>query len=213
MLPVSIEGVRRNFGISSAYMYTVTLIDETGRRIFPVGAERHEALPIVAALHDLALPRPQPINVLVDTLRLHGVTLKEVRLEHSSMVPVHYIFSVTLLWHNSNTGEIEQKLDMCPGDALGLALLMHCPILLSDDLAELGITLAAGQTPELYMIGDLLKREGVTLPEGKNRAWATAKYPCARPSSKSSRLPSWAKHHLSLKKTWSSEKRPTWPFS
>lgn len=45
MVPVSIEGVRRNFGISSVFMYTVTLLDEAEQRIFPVGVERHEAPP------------------------------------------------------------------------------------------------------------------------------------------------------------------------
>ena len=72
MIPVSIEGVRRNFGISSVFMFTVTLIDETGQRIFNVGLERHEALSIVAALHNLPLPRPQTINVMVNTLKLRS---------------------------------------------------------------------------------------------------------------------------------------------
>ncbi|GAC1397718.1 MAG: hypothetical protein NVSMB49_03960 [Ktedonobacteraceae bacterium] len=43
---------------------------------------------------------------------------------------------------------------------------MNSPLLLSDTLAQRGITLAEGQTPELHQINDLLKREGITLPEG-----------------------------------------------
>jgi hypothetical protein len=74
MILVSIEGVRRNFGENSAFHYTITLIDETGQRLFVFGIERQEALPIVAALHDLSLPRPQTINVMVDTLKLHGIS-------------------------------------------------------------------------------------------------------------------------------------------
>jgi bifunctional DNase/RNase len=161
MVPVRIEGVRRNFGISSVYMYTVTLIDETGQHIFNLGVERHEALPIIAALHHLTLPLPQTINVMTDTLKLHGVTLAEVHLEQVSLSPT-YLFSATLLWHSANKSQVVQKLDMRPGDALGLALLMGCPLLLSDELAQqLGVTLAQGQTPELYLINDLLKREGI----------------------------------------------------
>ncbi len=147
------------------------------------------------------------IHVMVDTLKFHGVALEEVRLEHVSISPI-YLFSTALLWRNGS----EQKLEMRPGDALGLALLMECPLLLTDELERFLVTLTEGQTPELYLINDLLRREGITLTEGKNCAWATAKHPCAMPSSKSSRTPSWAKHHLSLKKTWSSEKRLTWPF-
>jgi bifunctional DNase/RNase len=176
MIPVSIEGVRRNFGISSVYMYTVTLTDESGQRIFPVGVERHEALPIVAALHHLSLPRPQTINVMVDTLTFHDVTLEEVRLERVSLSPV-YLFSTALCWRDGDESKRVQELDLRPGDALGLALLMHCPILLSDELAKLGIHLSEGQTSELYMIYDLLKREGITLPEGKKLRLGHSKTP------------------------------------
>ena len=177
MVPVSIEGVRRNFGISSVYMYTVTLVDETQQRFFNVGVERHEALPIVAALHNLTLPRPQTVNVMVDTLKLHGLTLEEVRLEHVSLSPI-YLFSATLLWCNGNNSQIVQKLDTRPGDALGLVLLTDCPLLLSDELAQqLGVTLAEGQTPELYLINDLLKREGIALPQGKKLRLGYSKTP------------------------------------
>ena len=176
MVPVSIEGVRRNFMISSVYMYTVTLIDETRERIFNIGVERHEALPIVAALHNLTLPRPQTINAMVDTLKLHGVILEEVRIERVSLSPI-YLFSTVLRWRNSDKSETVQELDMRPGDALGLALLMDCPIFLSDELARGFIQLAEGQTPELYMINDLLKREGITLPEGKKLRLGFSKAP------------------------------------
>jgi bifunctional DNase/RNase len=58
---------------------------------------------------------------------------------------------------------------MRPGDAIGLALLMESPLVLSDDLAQqTGTTSADGKSPELYMIDGLLKREGIVLPEGKN---------------------------------------------
>ncbi|MEO8953674.1 MAG: bifunctional nuclease domain-containing protein [Ktedonobacteraceae bacterium] len=177
MIPVSIEGVRRNFGISSVFMYTVTLFDETEQRIFPVGVERHEALPIVAALHNLTLPRPQTINVMVDTLKLHGVTLTEVCIEDVIWLSSIYLFSTVLRWHNSDGNKSEQKQDLRPGDALGLALLMGCPLLLTDKLAARGVRLSAGQTPELYMIEELLKREGITLSEGKKPRLGYSKTP------------------------------------
>lgn len=177
MVPVSIEGVRRNFGISSVFMYTVNLLDETEQRIFPVGVERHEALPIVAALHNLTLPRPQTINVMVDTLKLHGVTLTEVCIEDVTWLSSIYLFSTVLRWRNGDGNKIEQKQDLRPGDALGLALLMGCPLLLADKLAARGVRLSAGQTPELYMIEELLKREGITLPEGKKPRLGYSKTP------------------------------------
>jgi len=177
MVSVSIEGVRRNFGISSVFMYTVTLLDETEQRIFPVGVERHEALPIVAALHNLTLPRPQTINVMVDTLKLHGVTLTEVCIEDVTWLSSIYLFATVLRWRNGDGNKIEQKQDLRPGDALGLALLMGCPLLLADKLAARGVRLSTGQTPELYMIEELLKREGITLPEGKKPRLGYSKTP------------------------------------
>lgn len=54
------------------------------------------------------------------------------------------------------------------GDAIGLALLLEAPILVSDELfAQIGVSLADGQTPELVFATYLLKREGITVPEGK----------------------------------------------
>lgn len=176
MIPMTIEGVRRNFGISSVYMYTVTLIDETQQHMLNIGVERHEALAIVAVLHNLTLPRPQTINIMVETLILHGDTLQEVRIERVSMSPI-YLFSAILLWRHSDNSEFVQKLDIRPGDALGLALLMKCPLLFSDELMRMSIRLSEGQTPELMLINDLLKREGIVLPEGKKLRLGYSKTP------------------------------------
>jgi len=178
MIPVSIEGVRRNFSISSVFMYSVTLIDESCQRSFIFGIERQEALPIVTSLHDLPLPRPQTINVMVDTLKLLGCTLEEVRIEGLSMVPPLYnLCSCVLYWH---TGEAvrEQVLTLRPGDVLALALLMKAPIFISDELSnQIGVALAEGETPELLFARYVLKQEGVTLPEGKNLRLGFSKTP------------------------------------
>ena len=177
MVPVRIEGVRRNFGISSAYMYSVTLIDEAEQRLFVFGVERYEALPIVAALHNLPLPRPQTINAMVDTLKFNCVTLAEVRIEDFNSLSFVYLLSTTLLWRNSDGSESGQKLDLRPADALGLVALTSCPLFISDKLAERGVRMAQGKTPEIYMIEDLLRREGITLSEGKKLRLGHSKTP------------------------------------
>ncbi len=177
MIPVRIEGVRRNFGISSAYMYSVTLIDEAEQRLFVFGVERYEALPIVAALHNLLLPRPQTMNAMVDTLKFNDVTLAEVHIEDFNSLSFIYLFSTTLLWRNSDGNESGQKLDLRPGDALGLVVLTGCPLFISDKLAERGVHIEQGKTPEIYMIEDLLRREGITLSEGKKLRLGHSKTP------------------------------------
>lgn len=60
MIPVKVEGVRRNFTVDSPLMYSVSLIDEAGQRLLVFSIERHEALPVVAALNNWTLPRPGP---------------------------------------------------------------------------------------------------------------------------------------------------------
>ena len=168
MIPVSVEGVRRNFGIGSVFMYSVSLIDETGHRLLILGVERHEALPIVAALNNLILPRQETINVMVETLKLLNSTLEEVLIEHLSVLPpIYNLCSCVLRWRNRETVQ-EQVMNVRPGDAVGLALLMETPIFISDELFnQMGIPLAEGQTPELVFARYLLKSEGITLSEGK----------------------------------------------
>jgi len=178
MIPVSVEGVRRNFSISSVFMYSVTLIDESSQRLFILGIERHEALPIVAALHDFPLPRPQTINVMIDTLKLLGCVLQEVRIQSLSMLPPLYnVCSCVLRWR---TGEAvrEQVIHVRPGDVLALALLMKAAILISDELSkQIGVDLAEGETPELLFARYVLKQEGVTLPEGRKLRLGFSKTP------------------------------------
>lgn len=168
MVPVSVEGVRRNFHTSSAFMYVVTLLDDTGRRMVTFAVERHEAIPIVAALHHLTLPRPPAIQLMAETLAFHGFTLEEVRLERfSTRPPLYHLLTATLCWRDAAGRATTQERILRSGDAVGLALLLDSPITLADELAErIGIPLAAGQTPELVLIADLLQREGIALPAG-----------------------------------------------
>lgn len=177
MLRMHIEGVRRNFGISSVFMYTATLIDETGQYILTPGLERHEALPIVAALHHLTLPRPPTINVMAEVLKLHDLTLTEARIESMIWISSIYLLTTTLRWRQRDGNELEQTLDLRPGDILGLALLQNCPILLADDMRRFCVTLAEGQTPELYAIKALLYSANIVLPEGKHLRLGYSKTP------------------------------------
>jgi bifunctional DNase/RNase len=171
-----VEGVRRNFGISSVFMYTATLLDETERRMLNLGIERHEAIPIVAALNGLPLPRPPAIQLMADTLRLHGIALSSVRLEQFRSSPL-FLFATTLQWRNRDGAETLERRDMTPGDLVGLALLMESPLVLSDELERYALRLSDGQTPETYLIDDFLKRQGVTLEEGQRPRLGFSKTP------------------------------------
>jgi bifunctional DNase/RNase len=167
MIPVQVEGVRRNFTISSRFLYSVSLVDEAGQRLLVFGIERHEAIPIVAALSNLTLPRPEAIHVMSETLQSLNYVLEEVRIEEYSMLPPAYNLCQCRLSFRASKERQEQSRLFRPGDVVGLALLMRAPILISDEVfAEMGVTLAPGQTPELVFARYLLKQEGIPVPEG-----------------------------------------------
>jgi bifunctional DNase/RNase len=178
MIPVKVEGVRRNFTASSPSLYSASLIDEPGQRLLVFGIERHEALPIVAALNHLTLPRPDAINLMVETLTLLNHKLEEVRMESYSMLPpLYHLCGCRLRWCLGETVQ-EQTKHVRAGDAIGLALLMEAPIFASDALfKQIGVSLADGQTPELVFAKYLLKQEGITLPEGKKLRLGRSKTP------------------------------------
>jgi bifunctional DNase/RNase len=178
MIPIRVEGVRRNFMPSSAFLYFVTLLDEEGQRFMVFGIERHEALPIVAALNKLTLPRQDAINLMAETLKLLGNVLEEIRIESYSMLPPLYnLCTCRLRWRSGETVQ-EQTRQMRPGDVVGLALLMQAPICVSEELfQQLGSPLTEGRTPELVFAHYLLQHEGVTLPEGKKPRLGYSKTP------------------------------------
>jgi bifunctional DNase/RNase len=168
MIPVKVEGVRRNFTIDSPLLYSVSLTDEPDQCLLVFGIERHEALPIVAALNHLTVPRPLSIHLMAETLTLLNYKLEEARIESYSMIPpLYHLCQCQLSWRFNETAQ-EQAKQMRVGDAIGLALLLEVPILVSDELfKQMGVLLADGQTPELAFARYLLKREGITVPEDK----------------------------------------------
>src|SRR5690348_2069561 len=134
MIPVKVEGVRRNFTIDSPLLYSVSLLDESGKRLLLFGIERHEALPIVAALNHLTVPRPGIIHLMAETLSLLKERLEEVRIESYSMLPpLYHLCECQLCWRSGEMLQ-EQTKHMRAGDTIGLALLMDAPILVSDEL-------------------------------------------------------------------------------
>ncbi len=178
MIPVRVEGVRRNFTIDSPLMYSVSLIDEAGQRLLVFGIERHEALPVVAALNNWSLPRPGSLNLMAETLTLLNYTLEELNIDSYSIAPPLYHLCGCRLCLRSGETVQEQAKSIRVGDAIGLALLMEAPLLVSDELfKQMGVSMADGLTPELLFARYLLRQEGIALPEGKELRLGFSKTP------------------------------------
>jgi bifunctional DNase/RNase len=168
MIPMSIEGVRRNFTTSSPFFYSVFLLDETQKRLLVFNIERYEAIPIVAALHNIDLPRPQAIHVATEGFTFLGYTLEEALIENfSPLPPLYHLCTCTLCWRNGEAIR-SQHITIRPGDVIALALLLKAQLFVSEPLYEQsGVPLREGQTPETVFAHHLLARAGVALPEGK----------------------------------------------
>ncbi|MBO0795365.1 MAG: hypothetical protein J2P36_31105, partial [Ktedonobacteraceae bacterium] len=95
----------------------------------------------------------------------------------SMLPPLYHLCECQLSWRSDETVQ-EQTKRMRIGDAIGLALLLEAPILVSDELfKQMGVSLEEGQTPELVFARYLLKREGIVLPEGKKLRLGYSKTP------------------------------------
>lgn len=162
MTTMTIEGVRHSFW-SNDY-YTVSLWNEAERRLFDMSIGQPEAYVLVMERHHLPSLRPATIHLMVNAFKALNITIEEVRIEGYQTSPIPFFCAVVRL-HN---GETVQEIDARPSDALCLAAMSDCPIVVADELLNTtGITLEEGKTPEQYYAEQLLKREKLALPEGK----------------------------------------------
>jgi RNA polymerase sigma factor (sigma-70 family) len=158
MAKVIIDAVRTNLLTDQR---VVILRDEAGRRYLFIWISKMEALSIALGLTDITPPRPLPAHFLANVLKATGVQLEEVRIE-ALKDDIYYAVAKV------RNGELVSEVDVRPSDALGLALLMECPIFVAEEVLEKqGIVVPEDKTAQLVFAEQGLKQEGITLPEGK----------------------------------------------
>ena len=130
-------------GMSQSGSYILMLCEpESGIQV-PIFIGAHEAQGILLAKEEIKTRRPMTHELMVKVMDEYGLTLKEVSIDRVS----EGIFYATL---HMTDGFNTRTFDSRSSDAITLALLSDCPILMDDNvIEETGVTMQnANQNPE-----------------------------------------------------------------
>ena len=130
-------------GMSQSGSYILMLCEpESGIQV-PIFIGAHEAQGILLAKEEVKTRRPMTHELMVKVMDEYGLTLKQVSIDRVS----DGIFYATL---HITDGFNSRTFDSRPSDAISLALLSDCPILMDDNvIEETGVTMQnANQNPE-----------------------------------------------------------------
>lgn len=136
MVKVTVADVVRQSGPGH---YVVILLDEAGWRVLPIWIGEFEGTAIAMQVLERAAARPLTYAFIANLLGATGAVLEEVRVETLREITFYAIAKL-------RSGERTWEVDARPSDAIALALHMHSPIYVADEIME-----KAGATvPEAY---------------------------------------------------------------
>jgi len=115
----------------------VLLKEEGGKTVLPIGSGSFEAKAISQGLRGTQSPRPTPYDMMKSVL--NGLEAKIVRIVVNNFAEDTFFAQITL-----RTDGTDYEVDSRPSDAIALALRTEAPI---------------------YVVEDVLKSAGLTLPE------------------------------------------------
>ena len=130
-------------GMSQSGSYILMLCEpESGIQV-PIFIGAHEAQGILLAKEEVKTRRPMTHELMVKVMDEYGLTLKQVSIDRVS----EGIFYATL---HMTDGFNTRTVDSRSSDAITLALLSDCPILMDDNvIEETGVRMQnANQNPE-----------------------------------------------------------------
>lgn len=130
-------------GMSQSGSYILMLCEPQSGIQVPIFIGAHEAQGILLAKEEIKTRRPMTHQLIVKLMDQYGLSLKHVGIDRVS----DGIFYATL---HITDGFNSRSFDSRPSDAISLALLSHCPILMDDNvIEETGVTMQnANQNPE-----------------------------------------------------------------
>lgn len=122
--PLSIQS-----GLSQSDSYILMLCEPNSGLQIPIFIGAHEAQGILLAKETVQTRRPMTHELMVHIINDYGLTVKEVTVDRM----IEGIFYATV---HMTDGFNEKKFDSRTSDAITLALLCDCPIMVSDDVLE-----------------------------------------------------------------------------
>ena len=138
--------------------YAIVLLDEAGRRILPIWVGEPEARAIAACYLERPVPRPWTHDLMANLLEAAGTALEEVRVETLKEITFYAVVKL-------RSGDTTREVDARPSDAIALALRMNSPIYVAEEVLKeegLDIPEELGPTPQgrgLEKIRDKIEKE------------------------------------------------------
>jgi bifunctional DNase/RNase len=114
------------------------LLADKGGRMFPIFVGPPEAASIAAGVRKTPFPRPMTHDLLCSLLEAAGVKVQSVDI--SSLQQATYYSTIRI-----KSAERERGVDARPSDAVALAVRLHAPIRVAEEVMDT----AAIQAPEL----------------------------------------------------------------
>ncbi len=130
-------------GLSQSGSYILMLCEPQSGIQVPIFIGAHEAQGILLAKEEIKTRRPMTHQLILKVMDQYGLSLNHVSIDRVS----DGIFYATL---HITDGFNSRTFDSRPSDAISLALLSHCPILMDDNvIEETGVIMQnANQNPE-----------------------------------------------------------------
>ena len=117
--------------------YVVALVDEAGRRALPIWVGPFEGQTIAMEIGKFATPRPLTFYFFSSLLKAIDAKIEEVRVESLKNDTFYAVVKI-------RCGIVIREVDARPSDAMALALVCDCPILVAEDV----LATAANHIPE-----------------------------------------------------------------
>ena len=103
----------------------IALLDKSGQRMLPIWVGSFEAQAIVMGLRNISTARPMAYNFTASLLAATAATLEAVRVE---ALKGKTFFAVAQVRSGGTITEVDAR----PSDALALAMIVGCPIYVSE---------------------------------------------------------------------------------
>ena len=116
-------------GMSQSGSYILMLCEPVSGLQVPIFIGAHEAESILLAKETVQTRRPMTHELMVHVMRDYGLTVKEVTIDKV----LDGIFYATL---HTTDGFNDKQFDSRTSDAITLALLFDCPIMIEDSVLE-----------------------------------------------------------------------------
>lgn len=160
MREVTIDSVREH---AETKQHVVILKDGDNQQLI-IWTGKAEALAIAGGLNEVEPPRPMSAQLMLNLLQATGSGLIDVRIEALKEEIFYAVLKI-----RSSIGE--REVDARPSDALALAVLVKCPIYVTDEVMEQCTSFPEGKLVRPVSTFTVIDREAILKEYEESKAW------------------------------------------